>query len=156
MEITRTFAPAFGKEAAMLDRMLQRRLAQGAPDGLRLRSRLSQERPKRTALPPAAFEKKLRKKTSRNVWRFETNSLPLHPLLGRTPRSSAPKKLRKKFRKNLEDMPKTPYLCNRFPLKRKASRKSDLWWDLHKQYSSTRAKLETVSGKRKNRHYLYI
>ena len=57
MEITRTFAPAFGKEAAMLDRMLQRRLAQGAPDGLRLRSRLSQERPKRTAPPPAAFGK---------------------------------------------------------------------------------------------------
>ena len=96
MEITRTFAPAFGKEAAMLDRMLQRRLARCAPDGLRLRSRLSQERPKRTALPPAAFEKKLRKKTSRNVWRFETNSLPLHPLLGRTLRSSAPKKTSKK------------------------------------------------------------
>ena len=156
MEITRTFAPAFGKEAAMLDRMLQRRLAQGAPDGLRLRSRLSQERPKRTALPRQPSEKKLRKKTSQNVWRFENNSLPLHPLLGRTLRSSAPKKLRKKFRKNLEDMSKTPYLCNRFPLKRKVSRKSDLWWDLHKQYSSTRAKLETVSGKRKNRHYLYI
>ena len=62
MEITRTFAPAFGKEAAMLDRMLQRRLAQGAPDGLRLRSRLSQERPKRTALPPAAFGKNFEKK----------------------------------------------------------------------------------------------
>ena len=114
MEITRTFAPAFGKEAAMLDRMLHRRLAQGAPDGLRLRSRLSQERPKRTALPPAAFGKNF-EKTSRNVWRFENNSLPLHPLLGRTLRSSAPKKLRKKFRKNLEDMLKTPYLCNRFP-----------------------------------------
>ena len=28
-------------------------------------------------------------------------------------------------------------------------KKSDLWWDLHKQYSSTRAKLETVSGKTK-------
>lgn len=62
MEITRTFAPAFGKEAAMLDRMLQRRLARCAPDGLRLRSRLSQERPKRTAPPPAAFEKNFEKK----------------------------------------------------------------------------------------------
>ena len=62
MEIRLTFAPAFGKEAAILDRMLQRRLAQGAPDGLRLRSRLSQERPKRTALPPAAFEKETSKK----------------------------------------------------------------------------------------------
>ena len=61
MEITRTFAPAFGKEAAMLDRMLQRRLARCAPDGLRLRSRLSQERPKRTAPPPAAFGKNLEK-----------------------------------------------------------------------------------------------
>ena len=61
MEIRLTFAPAFGKEAAMLDRMLQRRLARCAPDGLRLRSRLSQERPKRTAPPPAAFEKTSKK-----------------------------------------------------------------------------------------------
>ena len=68
MEITCTFAPAFGKEAAMLDRMLQRRLAQGAPDGLRLRSRLSQERPKRTALPPAAFEKETSKKKLRKTF----------------------------------------------------------------------------------------
>ena len=126
MEITRTFAPAFGKEAAMLDRMLQRRLARCAPDGLRLRSRLSQERPKRTALPPAAFGKKLRKKL-----RGTFGGLKQTPYLCTRfweGHSGAPlrKKLRKKFRKNLEDMPKTPYLCNRFPLKRKASRKSDL------------------------------
>ena len=156
MEITRTFAPAFGKEAAILDRMLRRRLAQGAPDGMRLRSRLSQERPKRTALPPAAFEKNFEKNFAERlaVW---NKLLTFAPAFWKgTPELRSEKKLRKKFRKNLEDMPKTPYLCNRFPLKRKASRKSDLWWDLHKQYSSTRAKLETVSGKRKNRHYLYI
>lgn len=155
MEITRTFAPAFGKEAAMLDRMLQRRLAQGAPDGLRLRSRLSQERPKRTALPRQPSEKKLRKNFAKRlaVW---NKLLTFAPAFEKDTPELRSEKLRKKFRKNLEDMPKTPYLCNRFPLKRKASRKSDLWWDLHKQYSSTRAKLETVSGKRKNRHYLYI
>ena len=67
MEITRTFAPAFGKEAAILDRMLQRRLAQGAPDGLRLRSRLSQERPKRTALPRQPSEKKLQKNFAKRL-----------------------------------------------------------------------------------------
>ena len=115
MEITRTFAPAFGKEAAILDRMLQRRLAQGAPDGLRLRSRLSQERPKRTALPPAAFEKNFEKKL-----RGTFGGLKQTPYLCTRfweGHSGAPlrKKLRKKFRKNLEDMPKTPYLCNRFP-----------------------------------------
>ena len=59
------------------------------------------------------------------------------------------KKLRKKFRKNLEDIRKTPYLCNRFPIKTEGIKKSDLWRDLHKQYSSTRAKLETVLGKKR-------
>ena len=67
MEITRTFAPAFGKEAAMLDRMLQRRLARCAPDGLRLRSRLSQERPKRTALPRQPSEKNLEKNFAKRL-----------------------------------------------------------------------------------------
>ena len=115
MEITRTFAPAFGKEAAMLDRMLHRRLAQGAPDGLRLRSRLSQERPKRTALPPAAFEKETSKKLRKTFGGLkQTPYLCTRFWEGH---SGAPlrKKLRKKFRKNLEDMLKTPYLCNRFP-----------------------------------------
>ncbi len=125
MEITRTFAPAFGKEAAMLDRMLQRRLAQGAPDGLRLRSRLSQERPKRTALPPAAFEKNF-EKTSRNVWWFETNFLPLHPLLRRTLRSSAPKKTSKKVPQKFGGYAKNSLPLQPLSLKRKASRKSDL------------------------------
>ena len=125
MEITRTFAPAFGKEAAMLDRMLQRRLARCAPDGLRLRSRLSQERPKRTALPPAASKKNF-EKTSQNVWRFETNSLPLHPLLRRTPRSSAPKKTSKKVRQKFGGYAKNSLPLQPLSLKREASRKSDL------------------------------
>ena len=90
MEITRTFAPAFGKEAAILDRMLQRRLAQGAPDGLRLRSRLSQERPKRTALylctrfweghSGAPLRKKTSKKVPQKFGGYAKNSLPLQPL----------------------------------------------------------------------------
>ena len=128
--------------------MLQSSFAHGSPVEFRFESRLSQERPKRTDPLRPAFEK-LSKKTSQNIWQFENNSLPLHPLLRSEPRSWAPKKLRKKFRKNLEDMRKTPYLCNRFPLENGSVKKSDLWRDLHKQYSSTRAKLETVSGKTK-------
>ena len=64
MEITRTFAPAFGKEAAMLDVMLQSSFARGSPVEFRFESRLSQERPKRTDPLRPAFEKlskKLRK-----------------------------------------------------------------------------------------------
>ena len=34
------------------------------------------------------------------------------------------KTFEKKFRKNLEDIRKTPYLCNRFPIKRRASRRA--------------------------------
>ena len=98
----------------MLDRMFAETFGAVRSGRYAARSRLSQERPKRTALPPAAFGKNF-EKTSQNVWRFENNSLPLHPLLRRPLRSSAPKKLRKKFRKNLEDMQETPYLCNRFP-----------------------------------------
>ena len=71
------------------------------------------------------LSKNFRKKTSQNIWQFENNSLPLHPLLRSEPRSRAPKKkLRKKFRKNLEDMRKTPYLCNRFPEKRKRHKRA--------------------------------
>lgn len=88
-------------------------------------SRLSQERPKRT-VPSLrqAFEKNFRKKTSQNIWQFENNSLPLHPLLRSEPRTKLRKKLRKKFRKNLEDMRKTPYLCNRFPEKRRRHKRA--------------------------------
>ena len=49
--------------------------------------------------------------------------------------SRPPKKKKKKnFRKNLEDMLQTPYLCNRFPLQ--AGRRQDLrsLKELHKQY----------------------
>ena len=105
---------------------------------------------------PLRSSKKLSKKTSQNIWWFENNSLPLHPLLRSEPRSRASKKLRKKFRKNLEDMRKTPYLCNRFPIKTEGIKKSDLWRDLHKQYSSTRAKLETVLGKKEPSILIYI
>ena len=89
-------------------------------------SRLSQERPKRTVpFLRQAFEKKTFEKTSQNIWQFENNSLPLHPLLRSEPRSRvSKKKLRKKFRKNLEDMRKTPYLCNRFPEKRKRHKRA--------------------------------
>ena len=49
----------------------------------------------------------------------------MHPLLRSEPRSRASKKnFEKKFRKNLEDIRKTPYLCNRFPIKRRASRRA--------------------------------
>ena len=88
-------------------------------------SRLSHERgPSGELLPSEVFEKKTFEKTSQNIWWFENNSLPLHPLLRSEPRSRASKKLRKKFRKNLEDIRKTPYLCNRFPIKRRASRRA--------------------------------
>ena len=99
----------------MLDVMLQSSFARGSPVEFRFESRLSQERPKRTD-PSGRPSKKTFEKTSQNIWRFENNSLPLHPLLRSEPRSWAPKKnFEKKFRKNLEDMLKTPYLCNRFP-----------------------------------------
>ena len=83
------------------------------------------ERPKRRAPSLWGLRKKTFEKTSQNIWWFENNSLPLHPLLRSEPRSWASrKKLRKKFRKNLEDKRKTPYLCNRFPIKRRVSRRA--------------------------------
>ena len=62
MEITLTFAPAFGKEAAMLDRMLQRRLARCAPDGMRLGPAFRKRGPSGRPFPRQPSKKKLRKK----------------------------------------------------------------------------------------------
>ena len=100
-------------------------------------------------------KKKLSKKLRKTFGSLKTTPYLCTRFWEANPGAGLRKKLRKKFGKSLEDMLKTPYLCNRFPLKTEASRKSGLWWDLHKQYSSTRAKLETVSGKQKNRQYLY-
>ena len=53
------------------------------------------------------------------------------------------------------------YTKNSLPLqplsdKTEGVKKSDLWRDLHKQYSSTRAKLETVLGKKEPSILIYI
>ena len=46
------------------------------------------------------------------------------------------------------------YLCTRFPLRRRAERRAFFEEIPYKQYSSTRARLLTVLGKRENRQDL--
>ena len=128
--------------------MLQSSFARGSPVEFRFESRLSQERPKRTDPLRPAFEK-LSKKLRKTFGGLKTTPYLCTRFWEANPGAGLRKKLRKKFRKKLEDVRKTPYLCNRFPLENGSVKKSDLWRDLHKQYSSTRAKLETVSGKTK-------
>ena len=120
-------------------------------------SRLSHERgPSGELLPSEVFEKTFEKKLLKTF-----GSLKITPYLCTrfwevNLEVELRKKLRKKFRKNLEDIRKAPYLCNRFPIKTEGIKKSDLWRDLHKQYSSTRAKLETVLGKKEPSILIYI
>ena len=76
MEITRTFAPAFGKEAAMLDRMLHRRLARCAPDGMRLGPAFRKRGPSGRPFPGS-----LRKKTSKKKLRETFGGLKITPYL---------------------------------------------------------------------------
>ena len=157
-EISRTFAPAFGNEAVMLDMLLQCICFAGCLpvvpwfSGPAFRKRGPSGR-----FPSSGrLSKNFRKKTSQNIWQFENNSLPLHPLLRSEPQSRAPKKTSKKVPQKFGGYAKNSLPLQPLSWKTEASQKSDLWWDLHKQYSSTRAKLETVSGKQKNRQYLYI
>ena len=114
------------------------------------------ERPKRRAPSPWGLRKTFEKNFPKHlvVWKWLLTFAPAFEKW--TSKPSFEKKLRKKFRKNLEDIRKTPYLCNRFPIKTEGIKKSDLWRDLHKQYSSTRAKLETVLGKKEPSILIYI
>ena len=88
-------------------------------------SRLSHERgPSGELLPSEVFEKLSKKKLLKTF-----GSLKITPYLctrfwEANLEAELRKKLRKKFRKNLEDIRKTPYLCNRFPIKRRASRRA--------------------------------
>ena len=98
-EISRTFAPAFGNEAVMLDMMLQgSRFASCLPVSLRVSGPAFRKRGPSGRFPSSGWlsKKNFRKKTSQNIWQFENNSLPLHPLLRSEPRSRAPKKTSKK------------------------------------------------------------
>ena len=54
---------------------------------------------------------------------------------GSGPGDAAEKKLQKKFRENLEDMRKTPYLCIRFPEKGRRVQDERSLTRLHKQYT---------------------
>jgi len=100
----------------MLDRMFAETFGAGCSGRYAARFRLSQERPKRTAPPPAAFEKKTSKKL-----RETFGGLKITPYLctrfweGHSGAPLRKKNFEKKFGKNLEDMLKAPYLCNRFP-----------------------------------------
>lgn len=158
-EISRTFAPAFGNEAVMLDMMLQgSRFASCLPVSLRVSGPAFRKRGPSGRFPSSG---RLSKKNFRKKLRKTFGSLKITPYLctrfweanlGAELRKKTSKKVPQKF---------GGYAKNSLPLqplswKTEASQKSDLWWDLHKQYSSTRAKLETVSGKQKNRQYLYI
>lgn len=86
--ISCTFAPAFGNEAVILDMLLQVILDEVVLLRQVAFPPFAWERPKRRA--PSLWG--LRKKTSKNIWWFENNSLPLHPLLRSEPRSRASKK----------------------------------------------------------------
>ena len=154
--ISRTFAPAFGNEALMLDVMLQSCFARGSPVEFRFESRLSQERPKRTDPLRPAFEK-LSKKTSQNIWRFENNSLPLHPLLRGEPRSWAPKKnFEKSSAKIWRICEKLLTFATAFRLKTGASRRA-IFDEIYINNTVVQERnWKQFRVKQKNRQYLYI
>ena len=120
-------------------------------------SRLSHERgPSGELLPPEAFEKTFEKKLLKTF-----GSLKITPYLcTRFWEVNLEAELRKKTSKKVPQK-FGGYTKNSLPLqplsdKTEGIKKSDLWRDLHKQYSSTRAKLETVLGKKEPSILIYI
>ena len=120
-------------------------------------SRLSHERgPSGELLPPEVFEKTFEKKLLKTF-----GSLKITPYLcTRFWEVNLEAELRKKTSKKVPQK-FGGYTKNSLPLqplsdKTEGIKKSDLWRDLHKQYSSTRAKLETVLGKKEPSILIYI
>ena len=132
-----------------------------------------------------AVEKKFEKKTSETFGSYLVKSLPLHPLLRKSNlridiltepvlrtfsssfislsqrETTRKRKKKKNFRKYLEDMLKSSYLCIRFLKRKSDSKRSDLWIIYINNTSSTRARLlhlnEVILGiKKEPSSNLYI